>query len=197
MTSHRIETSTTTGANAGIRANAGTVTDRPARRRAGERARRCRTFALCDVENLTGQDPRTVAQGQLDAAVDAFTRRAELVVGDLVVVAANPALAFAAAGALPSARVRCRGGRDGADLVLLDELADPDHLARRFDRVVLGSGDGIFTEAVIRLNHAGLRTVVVADFRRLSRRLRLAAQAVRPLGLGSPGPAHEVVPASA
>jgi hypothetical protein len=65
-------------------------------------------------------------------------------------------------------------GPDGADLALLEVLAEHD-VEGRFDAVVVASGDGIFTDAVSELAGMGLSTLVISRPEALSRRLRLAA----------------------
>ena len=70
-----------------------------------------------------------------------------------------------------------RSGLDGADLVLLEVLGE--NIADRFGEVVLVSGDGIFADALAELASQGVHTTVVAHSDGLSRRLELAANAVR------------------
>lgn len=137
-----------------------------------------RTLALCDIENLMGTSPRSITASQMEATVEEFSSKAELASNDLLVVAVNPALAFDVHRAAPHAGLRCRSGPDGADLALLELVHDPFWVAQRFGRVVIGSGDGIFTEAVVALNHTEAATVVIGRAGRTSRRLRLAAQEV-------------------
>lgn len=144
-----------------------------------------RTLAVCDLENLAGVDPRLVPAPTWARITNAFIQTAALQPDDLLIVAVNPGLAIEAHRAAPTARLRCRRGTNGADQALLDELADPWWVATRFDRVVIGSGDGGFTEAVVALNHTTIETTIIADHRCVSRRLRLAAQEFRPLCLTS------------
>lgn len=82
-------------------------------------------------------------------------------------------VAFAFGGALR----RWRSGPDGADLALLEEMRDL-RIMRRFDRVTLFSGDGIFANALAALAGAGIETTVVSWDSLLSPRLRLAARHV-------------------
>ena len=67
-------------------------------------------------------------------------------------------------------------GADGADRALLEVLTYDVH--RRFERVVIASGDGIFAESVALLTQRGTHTTVVAHERGLSARLRMAASEV-------------------
>jgi hypothetical protein len=73
------------------------------------------------------------------------------------------------------------GGPDAADARLLEDV-DPEWVAERFDRVVIGSGDHIFTEMAIDLRERGLRTCAVGYEDNMARRLRLAVDEVRYLG---------------
>ncbi|MFV0318507.1 MAG: NYN domain-containing protein [Microthrixaceae bacterium] len=120
----------------------------------------------------------SITSGQIKSTIEEFCGSAELADDDLLVVASNPALAFDVHLVAPRAALRCRSGPDGADLALLESLHDPFWVAERFDRVVIGSGDGIFTEAVVALNHTDTTTLVIGRAGRTSSRLRLAAQDV-------------------
>jgi uncharacterized LabA/DUF88 family protein len=61
---------------------------------------------------------------------------------------------------------------------LLDVI-ETEEPARRYDTIVVASGDGIFAEPVGRLCQEGCAITVVARRGSLSRRLRLAAPDVR------------------
>jgi hypothetical protein len=139
-----------------------------------------RTLALADIENLCGVDPRTLAPEQVARVLARFRVDAGLRTGDLVVVGANPRLALRVGPAADGCLLRFGAGPDGADRVLLGELEDPGWIDLRFDRVVIGSGDHIFTDAVATLNHlTRVRTVVVSRLAGLSQQLRRVAQEVR------------------
>ena len=60
--------------------------------------------------------------------------------------------------------IRLVGGRgvDGADRALLETVNDFDWTASRFDRVVIGSGDGIFVQVVDTYRAVGIVVGVVA-----------------------------------
>lgn len=77
----------------------------------------------------------------------------------------------------PSALRLWRSGPDGADLALIDQMLDL-RVMRRFGRVTLCSGDGIFADSVAALASAGIHTTVVSWADRLSRRLHLAAHRI-------------------
>lgn len=136
----------------------------------GERTRR--TFHLVDIENLVG-DP-VADDKRVTAAVAAYKQAAHVGPADLAVIASNGKLAVAAGLAWPGALLRVGRGPNGADLALLAE-APVESLARRFDHVVIGSGDGIFVELVRQLRLHGRTVTVVARSGSLARRLREAA----------------------
>lgn len=61
--------------------------------------------------------------------------------------ASSQRLARNAVGMLlaPGLRILVRDGRDGADEALID-MVDVEHLAKRFERLVIASGDGKFAD---------------------------------------------------
>src|SRR5688572_29137160 len=100
-----------------------------------------RTIHLVDIENLIGGttfDATTAAVVQRE-----YGRVAGWSPDDHVVVASShfsaPGVWFGWSGG----RRLVRSGADGADLALMNVMAQ-ENLPARFDRVVLGSGDGIF-----------------------------------------------------
>ncbi len=119
-----------------------------------------RTLHLVDIENLAGGP---YASG--DEAVEVFERYLDASAwepGDLVYVAANPGLMEKIAWRLPvECNLRAARGQDGADLALLAHAA-PEFVARRFSRLVIGSGDHIFIERAVRARALGVGVVVVA-----------------------------------
>jgi hypothetical protein len=137
-----------------------------------------RTLHLVDIENLCGGPFATLEQ--LEPSVDAYRRAVAVRPGDHVVIACNRGLLLEAGLAWPGARLRVGNGPDGADLALLD-AAVPDYVASRYDRVVIGSGDGIFADRAHELRSAGLVVAVVSRRESLSARLADVAQLVREL----------------
>jgi hypothetical protein len=143
-----------------------------------------RTLHLVDIENLAGaalpsRDQVTEVQGLYVAC---------LTVGaDDQVVMATSHLAFVnAALGWPSARYRVRSGPNGADLELLDVLQHED-VAARFTHVVIGSGDGLFSQAAANLAARDVWVTVVSRRDSLSRALAGATRDVR--YLDAPGAA--------
>ncbi len=59
------------------------------------------------------------------------------------------------------ARYLVRSGNDGADLALLELLSDPSTLTR-FNKIVIASGDGIFSKSNQMLAARGIQTTYVA-----------------------------------
>lgn len=140
-----------------------------------------RSLHLIDIENLLG-DPRS-SEPQVEAAVNAY-RRKFVRPGDQAVIAANPRMALAVKGAWPGALVRVGHGKDGADHALLRE-AHPDDVARRFDRLVVASGDHIFEGLIMAVRARGVAALVVHRAGSASRRLRRSTRAVVMAGVPS------------
>jgi predicted nucleotidyltransferase len=142
--------------------------------------RRGRTLHVIDVENLVGTPYMTAD----DAGWVMQRYRLEVapLTGDLAVVACNPGAAFEVKPAWPDALFRVRAGEDGADLALLAELHTGD-ISRRFARVVIASGDHIFSAAAWTLRSAGVVIAVAVGRGALSSDLRRAASAIYDLHL--------------
>jgi hypothetical protein len=138
----------------------------------GFEGRTPRHAVFIDIENLAGAPCPT----HLDvASVESKVRE---LIPDLdrtrCVVACSHRAARTVAFAFPSALRRWRSGPNGADQALIDEMSDL-RVMRRFDRVTLFSGDGIFADSLAMLAAAGISTTVVSWDRQLSRSLRFAA----------------------
>lgn len=142
-----------------------------------------RTLHLIDIENLvrgSGATPAQVAE-----ALGAY--RATVAIGpdDHVVIASGRRLLMAAGLAWPGARLLLGAGLDGADLALLD-ASPPAAVAAAYDRVVFGSGDGIFAARASELRRAGLVVAVVSLSESLAIDLRDSAALVRRLRVAAP-----------
>lgn len=132
-----------------------------------------RTLHLVDVENLMGGP---LAGGiALAEAVAGYRALARVHVLDHAVVGANPALALAIGDVWPGARLVVGGGPDGADLALIGAASDVAWLSERYDRIVIGSGDGIFASVAAGFRAAGVDVTVVSRAKSLS--MHLAAMA--------------------
>lgn len=103
-----------------------------------------RSIHAIDLQNLLGG-----TEASHEEIVNCFHLWSAHVVGvkpgDRVVVATSHRMAHTAWFALPAQGIQrvVRSGPDGADLALLDAI-DLDRDARRFSRLIIGSGDGIF-----------------------------------------------------
>jgi hypothetical protein len=139
-----------------------------------------RCLHLVDIENLVGCP--TLGCTAVAHVAAKYAEVAGVAPYDHVVVASSHHGAPGAWFGWPGARRLVRSGCDGADLALLEVLESEDPLAR-FDRVAVGSGDGIFAEPAARLQVAGCEVTVVSRPSALSRRLQLAAKDVRFLEL--------------
>ena len=143
--------------------------------------RRARTLHLVDIENLIGIDPKRASIHDVRQAFGRYAEAARQRANDLLIVGCNPELAIKVADSLRGAgRIKSRTGADGADTALLETI-DIDLWSKRFDRIVIGSGDHIFAPAVIDLTTAGLEVTVVARTGHVSRHLRSTGAAFRPM----------------
>src|SRR3954453_23319474 len=128
-----------------------------------------RTLHLVDIENLVG-DPMAPAAVVLDV-LDRYLDLAGYCDGDHVVIAANPALMARVAFDLPvPCNVHAARGEHGADLVLLAQV-EPNRIAARYDRLVVGSGDGAFADVALAVRDLDTPVVVVARSGCMSNRL--------------------------
>jgi hypothetical protein len=132
---------------------------------------------LIDMENLMG-GPRRGRQAPA-AALAAYCDAAGILPFDHIVIAVNPAIAVDVGLTSPAARLLAVPGRHGADLALLEQVTDVRRTAALYDRVVVGSGDGIFVDALNGLRACGIPVGVVTLERCLSLSLARAATFVR------------------
>lgn len=128
---------------------------------------------MVDVENLLGLPRPTLADVQ--ACYEAY--RPLIADHDLLVVACNHGAFASVAWGWPNARRLVRSGENGADHALLDVLTC-ERVEKRFEAIVVASGDGIFADTAARLGAVGIAVTVVSRPEALSRRLRMAARHV-------------------
>lgn len=138
-----------------------------------------RTLHLIDIENLAGGSD--ASPELLNDVVRAYRCAAPVSPGDHVIIAAGSRLAFAAGAAWPGARLVVGHGVDGADRALLGQLTDIAWVATHFDRVVLGSGDRIFTDALASVRAMGIATGIITHARSFSWVLQQQAAFIRVL----------------
>ncbi|WP_430867183.1 hypothetical protein [Demequina aurantiaca] len=139
----------------------------------------CRLIAV-DLENLLGVEPRYASDSCWEAALSGLLDSVQYREGvDRLVVGVGHDWVFTVADLAPaSARIVTRDGVSGADLALCDELADTGFIARRFDEVIIGSGDHEFVGSVRALRAAGLATTVATIAIQASGELAFVADAV-------------------
>lgn len=131
-----------------------------------------RTAHLLDVENLVGTG--RFGASELRSCQSAYTALGLLRRGDHVIVACNPFSAIHVRDMWPGTRLLTGHGRDGADRALLAAI-EHERFEDRYDRIVVGSGDGIFTDAVAAFRQIGRDVVVVGRQGAIAQRLRFAA----------------------
>lgn len=142
---------------------------------------RFRTLALADVENLLGDhrfDHHASWPAVLAPLLTSSARRH-------VVIATGPRLALGAHLAYPAARQLIGRGVNGADLALLNSVNDLDHVASRYQRLEIMSGDGIFTARAVAARHCGLEVTVTSRPEALAAELRRAASSVCELSVAN------------
>lgn len=148
-----------------------TPTTRPHRvhpRRRKRLLRRGRAVHLLDIENLTYSTRSTSAQ--VTTFMNHYRRLVPIGPMDQFVVAVNHSALLAVGTALRGVQLLARSGPDGADQALT-EAAYEDRVAQRFDRVVIGSGDGYFAELAAWLAGTDVHVTVVSHRQSLSWRL--------------------------
>lgn len=129
-------------------------------RRGAAAAAGVRTLHLVDLENVVGDPFPDVAVAR--AALLDCLERTGWQDGDHVCVAGNPWVLTPIAFDPPvPMRALPARGVDGADLALL-ATADARFVARRFERLVVASGDHIFRDLVADVLAAGRRVVVAS-----------------------------------
>ena len=135
-----------------------------------------RTLHLVDIENLAGA--ALPSRDQVTEVQGLYVARLGFGADDQVVMAASHLAFLNAALGWPSARYRVRSGPNGADLELLDVLQHED-VAARFTHVVIGSGDGLFSQAAASLAARDVWVTVVSRRDSLSRALAGVTRDVR------------------
>ena len=128
-----------------------------------------RGLHLVDLENLLA-DP-WASGPSVGHALDEYLERARFRRGDLVFVAGNPWLMVELgwSHAVDCHRFSARGPQ-GADNKLL-EASPLAWVARRFERLVVGSGDGVFADRLSQARAVGLSVQIVSRADALSNRL--------------------------
>lgn len=144
-------------------------------RSAAPRVPEDRVLHLVDVENLCGGS--RVSGDAVATAMHDYGVAVRVGSIDHVIVACSPQLAIPSHDAAPDARIPIGRGFDGADLALIGAADAPD-IVRRFDGVIIGSGDHIFASMAASLRLMGVPVTVVSRESSLSASLARAAQTV-------------------
>jgi len=129
---------------------------------------RIRTAYFLDLDNLAGSGRPT--EGEIQWVFEAFEAEFQPGRCDQVFCAGTPVSAFWAKLCRPGYLTRSAVGRDGADRVLIS-MVSPLFVADRFDRVVIGSGDGAFGGLVSDLRALGLSVELMTGKGRLHHHL--------------------------
>jgi len=133
---------------------------------------------LIDIENVVGASELTAANViEVRTALDLMEGA-----NVMQVVACSHHNAEVVMFNWPKARIILRSGKDGADLALIKVATDED-IAKRFDRVVIASGDGIFTTIAKKLSEQGVEVSIVCGRGVLSKNLKHQCPNVRYLPL--------------
>lgn len=150
---------------------------------------RGRTLYLVDIENMAGSSAPTC--GEVAKTQHRICAAVAPIQGDHTVVATSHHNALAMFyGWKGSAERRIRSGIDGADLELLEAVADIQWIAERYGRVIIASGDHAFAFAVASLRAARVQVIVISPDLGLSPAMRLAAGTTNVVPLGSSIPTN-------
>ena len=138
------------------------------------------SLIMVDIENQVGASELTAENVvEVKTALDLLEGA-----GVMHVVACSHHNAKAVMFNWPKARIILKSGKDGADLALI-EVATDERVGKRFDRVVIASGDGIFAEVAKDLSNDGVQVCIVCGRGALSKNLELQCPNVRYLALSA------------
>ncbi|MEZ7129649.1 hypothetical protein ACBR40_30315 [Nonomuraea sp. AD125B] len=132
-----------------------------------------RAIHLLDIENLTASPSPTAAE--IAHTMSDYLQRVPVGPLDQFVVGVNPRSLVEVGRVIHGAQILTRSGPDGADSVLA-EMAVSDRVDLRFERVVIGSGDGYFADLAVWLAARDARVTVVTRTGLLSWRLYVAVR---------------------
>lgn len=118
-----------------------------------------RKLHLVDIENLCGGSH--IDDRMVPVKMDEYDVAAGVDEVDHMIMACSPQLVLPSKSCRRGAQVLVGRGVDGADDALLSAVAVED-IARRFDEVVIASGDHIFRTLAIALRLSGVAVTVVS-----------------------------------
>lgn len=153
-----------------------------------------RSLHLIDLENLCGSGlPPT---SLIEKVWRTYRYGLPTSPEDHYVVGSSHLFAMRAWFVLPDQGIqrRIRSGKDGGELAILADV-DLDHAAGRYERLVIGSGDGMFTEAAKAAREHGLHVHQVSGLGSCSRALTASAHTHSRLRLAAIEPARLVTSA--
>ncbi len=135
---------------------------------------------LIDIENQLGSSHFTASDvAEFRAFYIAFNDVHED--AQFVIATSNGRGLVEAGLGWPGARSIFRHGHDGADLALL-EVIEEEQIEKRFQKIVVASGDGIFAEAVACLFQQGHDVEVFSPALSVSHQFENAGEVVRLFG---------------
>ena len=142
-----------------------------------------RAFHLIDIENLTGS-PRSNDQF-MDHIIHKYQQKIPSTGLDTIVLAVNPKITDRVSKAWdqtaapnskwPKAKVISGHGPDGADKQLIRAASNHKKIIQNYGKLIIGSGDGIFTDLTKQYTSYGMEVIVIARKGSFSGRLRSAA----------------------
>ncbi len=135
---------------------------------------RARTLGLIDLHNLMGARPRATDAGSIAAVSWLVTSSMDLSEHDHLVVAVHPRLAFETAASFPAHRLVC-AATAAQRVGTLATWLSPAEVARRYGRLIVASGDGVFTDLVSSCGGSRVLTEVVSLPESMASNLALAA----------------------
>lgn len=144
-----------------------------------------RALHLIDIENLIG-GPRAELPAIYQVR-SCYLNTVPIREDDHFVIGANPQVAPFAAEFWPPAELVAMRGPNGADIALIERVKDVPFVASLYDRIVIGSGDGVFVHVAWAYRRKGRVVEVASRPRSLSRVLEAVASTVYFLPLPEAG----------
>lgn len=141
-----------------------------------KRDRAGRKLFVVDIENAVGVG--TIDEESCRKVKDRIEREYKPAGGDLTIIGVSHQNNVFPAHSWNGARIVLREGHDGADLALENVLSN-ENVEERFSEVVIVSGDGLFANQAARLRSLGVKVIVDARARQLSRFLAFSCSSVK------------------
>lgn len=136
-----------------------------------------RELHLLDIENLLGRSRFRAAD--VVRFREFYLDRNHVADDAQLIIATSSRRGIVEAGlGWPGARCVFKCGHNGADLALLNVIKT-EHVDGRFEKVIIASGDAIFTDVAKQMQELGVAVTVFAHARSVSKRLTHASELVR------------------